>query len=824
LGERAKRKVPWPAYGLASLAIVAPQLLGGATGATALTILVLGSLASAWVVLWLRSVDDGMLGHAPPVAVAAVAVALWTAIQALPLPCRWLVPFQADRHALVEQLVAVGALERETCSISAAPGATWAAFGVAAVLASLLLSARAVSRLGGRSVLLHAVALSSVAMAVVALGHWVVGAEEVFGAFKVPGDRSRRLLIAPLINENHLAGHLALGWPVCLALAANTPRIDARIAWFGAALIVFATGILSLSRAGAAALVLGGSVYFALVLVRRLTRRGTRLRQARAASLGTAIVLALCLGAGAYAGSARLAREFEAGGVSPSKLTIIAQLVPVATQHPWVGVGRGAFGDVSTAVLHINERAMYPENLPLQWLSEWGWPAAFVLMAALGASCLGWWGRSRSSLEIALACGLMALGAQNLLDFSLELPGVAAVAAIALGCLTGVRRSTRSRSRGLPAAAITTRVAAGLAALATVVSVPWMTSKDRTNLARRLEATLASRPQDLPAILPTAFSGYPLDANFITLAAWGAARVTAPNTGRWLNLAMQIAPGWAGPHLAAGQLLEQRGAVVQAAMELGIAAECEMHPAVNYACGLLARNPSASVAREVVAQLSDRRLEMLETLISCIPVQSHHDEVEALATEGLTSFPRSEVLHRKLVQVAQHLKDNDLALARAQAMLKVMPDSSKAISVLGRVMLDRQEGESVLQLVDRQSPQLRASKDVLELEASAALATGQKERFQAALERTLTLFGRTSRARAEIHLAASHKLTTSGMFLDSMRHAQAAYDMTGKPAELEVLHSAAIRAGAAPVALRTASELCQVRHRGQKYCGASQDR
>ena len=39
--------------------------------------------------------------------------------------------------------------------------------------------------------------------------------------------------------------------------------------------------------------------------------------------------------------------------------------------------------------------------------------------------------------------------------------------------------------------------------------------------------------------------------------------------GRWLNLAMQVAPGWAGPHLAAGQLLEQRGAVDQAALELG---------------------------------------------------------------------------------------------------------------------------------------------------------------------------------------------------------------------------------------------------------------
>ncbi len=806
--------MPWPAYALAALAVVAPQLLGGATGPSALAILVLSTIACSLSAWWLRERSTASLGRTPLLGLAALAAALWTALQALPLPCAWVNWAQPERHALAQRLLALGALEREVCAISAAPGATWAAFGTASALAALFLAGNALSRAGGREVLLHGVALSALAMALVAVGHWVLGAEQVFGVFEVPVNRNTRLLIAPLINENHLAGLLALGFPACVAVAAAQSRVDTRIAWASAALVVFITGVLALSRGGVAALMLGATLFGTSMLLRR--RRGARRGPAnRAIALG----IAACLALGSYVGLAPYEREFAGDTAVPSKLALIAELSELTLLHPLVGVGRGAFGDVSPRALLVDGRAMYPESLPVQWLTEWGWPFSILLAVALAISLGRWWLRNPRTGELALGCGVIALGLQNLVDFSLELPGVAVVASIALGAA--------SNGRGIALPPVLTwsarsgmQLGAALAALATMAAAPWLTVWDRSTLARSLERAAEDEPAAVASMLPSAFRGYPLEPAFVTSATWAAAKVRAASTGRWLNLAMEVAPGWAGPHLVAGQLLEARGAVSQAALELGMALARARALAAPHACGLLQRHPDPELALAMTEEVASDKQQLLEFLVHCLPQGS--SARLTLARELLERYPSSILGQRLLVADAERQGEGERALELARAMRAREPSSPEALATLAQLLLARKEPEQALGVLEA-FPGPRTGQ-LLSLERDAALALGDRDRFQRVLEKDLQLHGKSAKARAGIHRGAASKLARSGDFMAALPHAQAAYDLTNDPSELEQVHLIAIRAGMLPVALRTASQLCQLRHREQKYCGTSQGR
>jgi hypothetical protein len=287
MGERRSRKsrqtsrrAQAPALALAALAVVAPQLLGGATPETDLAILSLGLCASAFVAWNLRK---QMASAAPLAAIAAWLAAGWTLAQVIPLPCTFVHWAWPERAAIAGDLVALGALQAPVCTLSLAPGASLAALAQAAVLGAVMLSAVAAARAGQTRILVHGVALSSVTMALVALGHLAFDADSVFGLYE-PKNARPGLLLAPLLNGNNLAGLLALGLPACIALGFRAERIDLRTLWFAAAFVVATTAIFTLSRGGAAAMALGAGGY--------LTYRRLRGSRTRSGGLATAAALA----------------------------------------------------------------------------------------------------------------------------------------------------------------------------------------------------------------------------------------------------------------------------------------------------------------------------------------------------------------------------------------------------------------------------------------------------------------------------------------------------------------------------------------------------
>src|SRR5690606_12600456 len=105
------------------------------------------------------------------------------------------------------------------------------------------------------------------------------------------------------------------------------------------------------------------------------------------------------------------------------KLKIAGWSVPLIADYWLFGIGRGAFGSVFPAYAPPmgNKFYLYPENIAVQWVSEWGAPIA--LLAALA---FVWAFRPRhvrirgDSLGAAAATGIAMLLLQNLVDFGLE--------------------------------------------------------------------------------------------------------------------------------------------------------------------------------------------------------------------------------------------------------------------------------------------------------------------------------------------------------------------------------------------------------------------
>jgi hypothetical protein len=706
----------------------------------------------------------------------------------------------------MQGLIEAGALDELVCTITAAPSATWGALSLAVALSALTASAAAVARAGGRGVLLTGIALGAIAMAAVASVHWLLDLHAIFGLYE-PRFAAREGLVAPLMNPNHLAAHMALGWPVCLALAARSgERASKRLGWASGALLVGLVGLFTLSRGGAAAMI-GGGAAFALLASLHASRRGLSTRRTLTI-LGTT----LTLGSAAIFVSANALLEELDNSDHLDKLLFLGDVSRLVEQHPLVGVGRGAFGDVSARVILSNSRILYAESLPLQWAAEWGIPCATVLALSLMASLVQV--RIESTRDIGVLCGLGALAAQNLVDFSLELAGVATVAALAFGVLLGSADSLRWP---IPPLRATQRVLTG--ALLFAIPATWssFTHESRDGLAHELERAASGSAPTLDAqLLRRAFRAFPVEPAFTLHGATMAERSRSADARRWINLAMRMAPGWAGPHLLAAEHFERLGVLTQAALELGLATDVDP-TAPNLACQFLQRHPSPDLALAAVATPPERREGSFAHLAGCLPSESRADFIASALEEFSASLP----LLRMHAALAPSVGER---VARAQRFFAAAPTSPDAFVALGDALLAAQRDRDVLALIERAPEPLRTSPFVLRLEVRAAASANDGERLKRGIENLLTAAGAAVTDRIRAHELASLSLEQTGNPLAALAHAQKAYESGGRADNLERVHKLALRAGQLPLALRAASELCHIRHRGGAYCGSKATR
>ena len=384
--------------------------------------------------------DDKEAATPWPAAVFFV-LGVYSALQALPLPLpllRALAPHNAvvwrDAANTAGSILASAPLSLDPAS-TMQEALKWIVYG-----AVFIISARVTRETSPRWV---PAVVGSVGLVVsaVTIGHGLLGANEYFGLY-TPQFTVQYWALAPLLNPNNLAGYLNLSTFCALGImSCRRSRVPAAVAGL-AAITMIAVSISCASRSGIASLLIGVAVLPAAFRYARPqtgARGRARLRVA-CISVTTALVIGvgLALLGGGYAS---LRGIFSEG---TEKFQLFPWLLAMSQEYFWLGAGRGSFDSAFPAFAHSAHhlRFQYAENFLLQWLIEWGAPITLIPLYSLfrGVFPLSKF-REASLSTVAASVGIGVLLVHNLLDLSLELPGVAIAVAALLGSVWQASRA-----------------------------------------------------------------------------------------------------------------------------------------------------------------------------------------------------------------------------------------------------------------------------------------------------------------------------------------------------------------------------------------------
>ncbi len=191
--------------------------------------------------------------------------------------------------------------------------------------------------------------------------------------------------------------------------------------------------LLSLSRGASAATALALLVLFALLAARRgMSLRGALLRIIGAALVGGALV--------AVAGQSLERRLWEIGPDFAQRSEIWSQTLEAIGEKSLLGTGLGTFEAVyrSQRTANIRPGVIMAHNDYLELALELGIPAASLLVISVltlaGGCARGIWKRHRNIEYPAVGVAACVLvGAHSLVDFSLQIPAVAATFSLVIG-------------------------------------------------------------------------------------------------------------------------------------------------------------------------------------------------------------------------------------------------------------------------------------------------------------------------------------------------------------------------------------------------------
>lgn len=730
-------------------------------------------------------------------------VGLWgfTLLQAVPLPATfvgWLSPVRME--ALATRTLAGASTDFVPLSLD--PGRTFEQVIVGLGILAAYAVGRAYASERGRRGVIVASAISSVVVSVVGFSHELVGAEAVYGWHR-PQDTAPQLL-SPLLNTNHFGGFAAFGSALCLGLAAKRRRaVDLRWAWILGGVICGAAAIVAASRGAVLSLALGLGLA-AAALVRR--KKGSRRRRE---GWGAFVVgVAGIAGLAAYLGLEQTFRDFEQGDYS--KLDLAQASLPLIAEMPWLGVGRGAFAPVFVAIdADGSAWTTTPENLVVLWLVEWGVVATVV---ALGALVPAVWRAWRSEhREVAAAAGALAAWVvHDLVDFSMELPGLVVVAALLLGALVTPRRdaSPDPDRRSRRAAEPTTRLPSmrrermtlvGLAATSTLVPLAaWSPLVAQRPEHRREQLLMAATVEELDTTVRKVAVEHPLDPALAAYVAHAYERLDVARALPWVNRAMQLAPNWSAPHVAAARVLARLRAYRQALLEVREAENRQPGSATDIACALTARVDDA-----VLLELAPGDVDGFLTRLSrCL----ERDRLATLDAAFLASGAESAAIHARSARRARAARDLDAARHHAERARALAPDDASSLVVLAEVRAATVGPAAGLELLG-EGP---APAEVLRARARLSAQVGDDAALDRDLSRLRALAAGQPVALAAEWAFAARLEESQGNHGAALVAAERAHQLQpGNDAHLAQVARAATRAGQRRRARAAQAELCR---------------
>jgi tetratricopeptide (TPR) repeat protein len=409
-------------------------------------------------------------------------------------------------------------------------------------------SASVAIRRGGAQFLAASIVVTAVVLGVSAVLHPALGAHRVFGIYApVEGISARH--IAPLLNPNHLAAYLNLGLFLGLGLALDERAPQFRTLGIAAVALLAPIQVWVASRGGLAATLFGGLCF---LLVRRGSRRHVsiaRLLPALAVIAGTAMIV---LGS-----SEDAATELNTTDISKIRLALSA--LPLASRYWLWGVGRGAFEVAFPAIQH-DPRLGYmncksPENLPVQWVTEWGVPATIVALIALGVALRPKAGGFDDPKQAGAWTAIVVTALHNLVDFSSEVPAIGIAVAASAAIVTARRRGT-TKTADAPCLRRANRWGlAGATALSIGVvlcGIDHELDADKADLRKRA-MSLADRTS-FQQIIRAALARHPSEP-YIPLVGGMEAAARGASAMPWVERTLTLSPIFAPAHYVIAQQL-----------------------------------------------------------------------------------------------------------------------------------------------------------------------------------------------------------------------------------------------------------------------------
>jgi tetratricopeptide (TPR) repeat protein len=246
----------------------------------------------------------------------------------------------------------------------------------------------------------------------------------------------------------------------------------------------------------------------------------------------------------------------------------------------------------------------------------------------------------------------------------------------------------------------------------------------------RANTTQANRDA-FQATLTRAVRLYPSEPLLALLAAAESLHFRDVKAGRWLNRAMELAPGWAAPHHLAFQWLWQRGRIGQALLELRLAAEVDPELVKDHACRLGRVQPDWALT---AAPRGKNRKLYLELVAGCVyPLDQR---VAAFDEVLLREFPESALAHERTAWRLHLEGETERSLATIDELVRMNPQFMRIHAMRARILLANGRNREVIDAADAVLPRLPLTEraELLGLYAQAAAQMGSEDMAVAALK------------------------------------------------------------------------------------------
>lgn len=715
--------------------------------------------------------------------VAVVLLGGVALVQVLPLPCSWvgaLSPVAARAHEATSLLLTE---KSNTCTISMAAGSSDRRLleHSAWICAAVVVVALQRRKLEGR--LVDGVLVAIAVTLAVTILHVAFDAHSVFGVY-VPSDAVPRFM-GPILNDNHLGAFLGAGVPLLLGRAADRRESTRRWAWSVAAAVLALTAFATLSRSSVLGVAVGVALFFSAYMKQRRKLPPMPL-VAPFAALGLLCLTALLIPA------VRAAVRVAVSNGALQKLDVIGRGTAFAFGAPWIGNGRGAFGDAFAAFFGTTTRFQFAENFWVQWSSDFGVVVATVLCVALvGALGRAVFSQARSLSGPSAAAAALGWLAHDLFDFSLEMAGLG-LAFVVLVLVAVARDSTKveskrartprnsqeqsrsrpgflsqgfvasffgkARARGLGALAVLVIAASSFGGAAAMNREDWRIEQSLSErLARPIPSGAAFEKQR--AELAAMARLYPRNPAVALYLGSYARRSKHLGEGlRWLTRAMVLAPGWASPHAEAAATLLELRRVQQAWFEVGEAARRELGVVRPILCRLLTL-PSAK--EHVFEQLPQgREMAYLEMASACAPAP-----LAALLDEAIiVREPHHTAARQRQIRRLHAAGDRASAIEAARKAVAATPRDGTLVRVLCDQLIQARQCEEALGVLDKAAAGGFDGPPFLQLRARAAAACGKDKEMRGALQKLQEQAGVDSARSVEILLLTGQLETSVGSF------------------------------------------------------------